>query len=244
MIKGIKAEQTQLRTRLDGLTISVEEMVALVECYAIQTEIRETVNAKRRKAELALNRWKDQHTGPKWFHAEQRYNDAKNITAKLELLENDLNTALDVSCDVKSRMKVLESAGYLTSTGKLTTLGILATEINEATPLLMSRFYLSDIAKKMEPKEILAVLASCIVEGKKKEDEPMVDELDVPETVKSSLYTLNTIWNDICKIEHDLRSAPSEWPLGTFWIGPMWRWMEGESVGVLCAEYGIYVEIL
>jgi hypothetical protein len=36
-------------------------------------------------------------------------------------------------------------------------------------------------------------------EGKKKEDEPMVDELDVPETVKSSLYTLNTIWNDICK---------------------------------------------
>jgi superfamily II RNA helicase len=92
----------------------------------------------------------------------------------------------------------------------------------------------------MEPKEVLAVLASCIVEGKKKEEEPTVEELDVPETVKDALYELNTIWNKLRDCENSVKSSPSEWPLGTFWIGPMWRWMEGESVATLCSDYGIY----
>jgi len=248
LIKGIKAEQSQLTTRLDTLNVSEEEITALDERSAIQIQIRETTNAKRRKAELALNRWKDEHVGQKWIHAEQRYTDAKGLRTKLRLLEQDLSSAMNVSYDVELRIRVLETAGYLLpmenprnhSKSTLTTVGILATEINEATPLLMSRFYLSDRARTMEPREVLALLASCIVEGKKKEEEPTVEELDVPQSVKDGLYELNHIWTELRKCEDIVKSYSSEWPLGTFWIGPMWRWMEGESVATLCSEYGIY----
>ena len=248
MIKGIKADQAQLTARLDALNVSEEEITALDERSAIQIQIRETTNAKRRKAELALNRWKDEHVGQKWIHAEQRYSEAKGLRTKLALLEQDLAIAANVSYDVELRIRVLEHAGYLIpmenprdhSKSTLTTVGILATEINEATPLLMSRFYLSDRARTMEPKEVLALLASCIVEGKKKEEEPTVEELDVPQSVKDGLYELNKIWNELRECEDAVKSFSSEWPLGTFWIGPMWRWMEGESVATLCSEYGIY----
>ena len=122
----------------------------------------------------------------------------------------------------------------------LTTVGVLATEINEAEPLLMSQFYMTEQARKMEPKEVLALLSACILDGKKKDEEPSVSDLDVPDSVKQALYTLSDIWNDICSKEKKHGSRQSDWALGTFWIGPMWRWMEGESVATICTEYGVY----
>ena len=247
-IKALKADEVQLQARLKQLTLTEEESEAIALKVDIERQIRETTNAKRKKAELALMRWKDEHLGVKWTHAEKAAAEIQDINVKLRILDNDLKVASDVSCDVEARIRVLESAGYLApldnpkahTKDSLTTVGVLATEINEAEPLLMSHFYMTEQARKMEPKEVLALLSACILDGKKKDEEPAVSDLDVPDSVKQALYTLSDIWNDICSKEKNHGSRQTDWALGTFWIGPMWRWMEGESVATICTEYGVY----
>ena len=247
VICAIKADQVKLINSKKTINISNEECIAFTEKQSLEQIIRENTNAKRRKAELALSRWKDEHNGARWVLAEKSVLEGQSISAKMLLLDNDLKAALDVSCDVEARIHTLESLGFLLpladgsivhTSSSLTLKGILATELNEADPLLISQFYLSDNSHTLEPRDILAVLASCIIEGKK--DEPSLDELQVSSTIKDALYDLNELWNDLRRAEKANGAKATEWKLGTFWIGPMCRWMDGDSVAQICAEFGVY----
>jgi superfamily II RNA helicase len=248
LIGSIQADETQLVERAKLLTLTEEEIVAFEEKAALETQYRESTNSKRKKAELALKRWNDEHNDSKWLVAKRKATELSEIEMKLKIVRLDLKAAMDVSCDVEARIKVLEEIGFLKhmadprahTKDSLTTKGILATELNECDALLVSQFYLLDFARKLEPIEVLAILASCIYEGKKKDQEPAIDDIDVPKIVKDGLYELNDIWHDLRSAENKTGSKESVWRLSTFWIGPMWRWMNGESVAQLCTDYGVY----
>ena len=248
VVKQIKADQLQLEQRKASLILTEEEVEAFDEKVELENQIANFTNAKRKKAELALSRWKDCHTGAKWSLAETKSNELRILKQKLKILNNDLETATNVSCDVEARIRVLEAAGFLKpledpkahTKESLTTMGILATELNESDALLVSQLYLLGDYKNMEPKEILAVLSSCIVEGKKKDEEPTLNELSIPQKVKDALHTMSDLWESLTKVEREKKSHHTEWNLGTFWIEPLWRWMEGESVATLCTDYGLY----
>lgn len=247
-IKQIKADQLQLEQRKATLILTEEDVEAFDEKIELENQIANFTNAKRKKAELALSRWKDCHTGAKWSLAETKSNELRTLSQKLKILNKDLETATNVSCDVEARIRVLEAAGFLRpledpkahTKESLTTLGILATELNESDALLVSQLYLLGDYKDMEPKEILAVLSSCIVEGKKKDEEPTLNELSIPQKVKDALHTMSDLWESLTKVEREKKSHHTEWNLGTFWIEPLWRWMEGESVATLCTDYVLY----
>lgn len=248
VVKQIKADQLQLEQRKAALILTEEEVEAFDEKVELENQIANFTNAKRKKAELALSRWKDCHTGAKWSLAETKSNELRILKQKLKILNNDLETATNVSCDVEARIRVLEAAGFLKpledpkahTKESLTTMGILATELNESDALLVSQLYLLGDYKNMEPKEILAVLSSCIVEGKKKDEEPTLNELSIPQKVKDALHTMSDLWESLTKVEREKKSHHTEWNLGTFWIEPLWRWMEGQSVATLCTDYGLY----
>lgn len=247
LLCSIKAEQLQVLNRSRVVTVSPDEAAAFGEKLNLEAQIRENTNSKRKKAELALSRWKDEHTGARWTLVVSKMAESKGLATKMEQLNADLRVALDVSCDVEARVRTLESLGFLTPMAdgsmthtkeSLTTKGILATELNEADPLLLSQFYSIEASRSLGPSDVLLILSSCIVEGKK--DEPSLDELDVSVSVKDALYDLNELWNDLRRSERECGAKASEWKLGTFWIGPISRWMEGDSVATICAQYGIY----
>lgn len=248
VVSAIKADQVQLLNRLKTIIVMDEEANALTEKFTLEREIKEFTNAKRKKAELALNRWKDEHNGARWSLAEKKILEINEVKAKLVILAEDLKVALDVSSTVEARIRTLESLGFLKPMDKpdsyahtkesLTTKGVLATELNEADSLLVSQFYMTDESRSLEPQEVLALLAACISEGKK--EEPSIDELNIPLPVKDGLYELNEIWNDLRSAEKASKAKPSEWNLCLSWVGPMWRWMEGDSVAQICSDYGIY----
>ena len=247
VICAIKADQAQLVTRRSQIHVSKHEEETFTERLVLEAQIKEFTNAKRKKAELALARWKDEYSGAKWQLVEKKMIEINEIVSKLKFLDSDLRIALDVSCDVEARIRTLESAGFLKALpdgsmshtkDSLTVKGILATELNEADSLLVSQFYLYDKARSLEPKEVLALLASCILEGKK--DEPAIEELDVPLSVRDGLYELNELWQELRGFEKSSMAKASEWKLCTFWIGPMWRWMEGDAVATICQDYGVY----
>ena len=247
VISAIKADQVKLLTRSKAISVTKNDIEAFTEKLTIEAQIRENTNAKRKKAELALLRWKDEHSNAQWLIVEKKLIELNEISAKLKILDADLRVALDVSCDVEARIRTLESLGFLKpmedgsvqhTPTSLTLKGVLATELNESDSLLISQFYLNEKAASFDPKDILAILASCIVEGKK--DEPSLDELNVSSDVKDALYDINELWNDLRNAEKAAGAKASEWKLGTFWIEPVCRWIEGDSVAQICEEYDVY----
>jgi superfamily II RNA helicase len=247
-INYIKVDQYKALSKLKQIIITEDEAAAINEKEAIELQIRENNNAKRKKAELALRVWKDNHLGPRWQIAEQKAAEFREINNTLRLINRDLEIALDVSSTVEARIRVLESLGFLKpiedptkhTRETLTTLGILATELNEMDALLMSQFYMMEGSTSLEPVEVLTILAACITEAKKDGEQPTIDQLNTSEKVKSALHTLNGMWHKLCDREAACGARQSEWSLSTFWIDPMLRWIEGNSVASICSEFGVY----
>jgi antiviral helicase SKI2 len=243
----IKAEQAKLGARLQQVKLASDEMEIIQQKVDLEQQIATLTNAKRKKAELQLLRWKDEYRGVKWEHALKGYDETQSILRTLAKFNRDLEILSDTSSDVERKIKVLEHAGFLKplddpkahTKDSLTTVGVLATELNEADALLISQFYLTPRAKELAPEELLCVLAGCIMDGKTDNDTPLSD-IKVPQIVKDCLYDLTEIWDNLRKVEVDQKSVASKWSMGSSWIGPMWDWINGNSVASICQTYGIY----
>ena len=248
VIQDLRVEQDKLLSKKQQIPISDSEMDIFSEKVSIEEEIRNTNNAKRKKAELALRKWKEEHMGHRWTMLEESYKEVKSLERLLQNIEKDLASALDVSSSVEARIRVLEDTGFLKhlddptahTKDSLTTQGILATELNEADPILISQFYLSPHSMNVSPKDLLVTLAACITEGKKGDTETSVKELDVSKYVKDAIYEIGDVWNNMRASENKMGAKASDWNLSTFWMEIMNRWMDGEAISVLCEEYGVY----
>ena len=111
--------------------------------------------------------------------------------------------------------------------------------MNDSDSLLISQFYLTTAAKKLEPIELLAVIAACIVDGKD-DNSITLNDIKVPKSVKDSLLEINDIWDSLRRIERSQKSVESDWKMSVSWLGPLWDWMQGEAVSTICSNYGIY----
>ena len=248
VIIDLKAEQFKLITRRKQIPVSDGELSAFAEKADIEDEIRNSSNARRKKAELALRKWKEEHSGYRWTMVEESYMEIKGIDRLLADIQKSLAIALDVSSSVEARIRVLEQTGFLKpledptahTKESLTNQGILATELNEADPLLISQFYLSSDSELLTPKELLVVLASCIIEGKKGDTDTGVSDLDISYTVKNCMYSISELWTSLRSNEDKVGAKASEWNLSTFWMEPISRWIDGDPISAICEEYGVY----
>jgi superfamily II RNA helicase len=243
----IRAEQLKLRTRLQQIQLSSEDMEVVQQKVNLEQQIASLTNAKRKKAELQLLRWKDENRGVKWEHALKAYDEAQSIHRDISRFDRDLGILSDTSSDVERKIKVLEQTGFLKpiedpkahTKDSLTTVGVLATELNESDALLISQFYLTARAKELAPEELLCILAGCIMDGKMG-SEISLSEIKVPQAVKDGFYDLTDIWDNLRKVELAQNSAQSKWNMSISWIGPMWDWINGDEVATICQTYGIY----
>jgi len=246
-IDDIHSEKMKLDARLTQIKLPDSDYQTIQTRVDLESQMAVLTNAKRKKVELQLTKWKDEFRGVKWDNAFKTFKEMQEIHRQLADLDRDLDILLDTSSSVERKIKVLEQMKYLRplddpkahTKSSLTAVGVLATELNESDCLLISKFYLSPRSKELDPMEILAVLAGCIIDGKK-EDEVPLSEIKVPDCVKESLFDLSDTWEALKKTELQEKSTPSEWKMGTSWIGPMWDWMEGESVAAICVKYGMY----
>ena len=246
-ILAIESDQRKLKDRLEQIALTQDELDAVQQKFDLEQQLSSLTNAKKKKVELQLIRWKDENTGPKWERAVKLYDEIRSIQRELNKLSESLNVLLDTSSDVECKIRVLESAGFLKplddpkahTKDSLTTIGVLATELNESDSLLISQFYLTESQKKLEPNELLAVIAACIVDGKD-DNSITLNDVNVPKSVKDSLLEINDIWDNLRKIERVQKSVESDWKMSVSWIGPLWDWMQGEAVSTICSNYGIY----
>ena len=217
-----RAGRTSLGRELANLEASVanaerlvpaEQQALLAEKVALELVIKETVNAKRKKAESALRLWSSENND-KWpkgqlAATELRYAALQQVRAARDRMAAEiaswdaaplLNTGAQEHClnrwdflHEKTASDCLTPLGRAATDaekprGHLTPLGRAATEVNEGHPILMPFLAFSRLMIDVPATEIPCILATFLREGSERDEEgaPAYGELELsPEATRA-----------------------------------------------------------
>jgi superfamily II RNA helicase len=199
--------------------------------------------AQRKEAQKVLEKLKNKQVGPAWEKLWKTWLTRKENLRK-EKQEKEYLEYLNQPAEslLTPRFELLKLWGFLDEEKNLTKLGLYATEINEGQQILMAKAYEDGICAAMSQDEFVALLAAFLNEGKEKDEDPRLEDLKIPMTVKDMLYDIDE-WAATMQKDEDRVLGPQRgdfWALKTTWIEPIYRWVGGESASLLCQEYGIY----
>ena len=250
-------EISELQTQIGDLKGMDGTLLTLCEQKdRLELALRQASGNKRKAPQKELERWNA-------AHAEQMpaIVAAMNRWIALQPLERTLKAALEdlvaleahASC-VSPQLDFLRQANYLTpevvsaadlTSKNLTLRGILATEVNEAHPLLLTELFLSKKAHSLEGAN-LAALLSVFMEDYNKEY--VSSSADVPEpTLREPLLELETVSKSLQAYEHACSRNPLSsdkfWNLSLQWIEPIYRWItERDTIhlATIRSDYGLF----
>jgi len=236
-------ELAAMEVRLAGanqLLTSAQE-TALAEKASLELDVAQNVNAKRKKAQLALNRWLAEHDTKDLGVLTKRYDDLKTLRQEVGKLEAEINAwdAAPLLC-LEPQMTCLLEWGFFEADG-LSTLGLTASEVNEGHMILMPLLAASGHTDDLSGEEIVCVLAGFLREGSK-EDAPSIQSADLSHAATDALY-----WIDdqarACQQTEDRYKAysPAEfWTLSPLWVCIVSRWLAGAGLSQIATEFGLF----
>ena len=170
--------------------------------------------------------------GPKWEAGWKKFKEYRAAQTKAAGLQATIDRLKIVEVPF---MKNLQKFGFVDDEHKITDLGIMASEINEGHPLIMSVLFEKGI--KLPRNELIALL-SCFVEGETDET-IFIHSMRVPKTLREAVNVVHGISSNMF-IEEIVKSEAQYWKVHNYWIEVVYRWMEGEEMPVLCTQYEIY----
>ena len=257
--------------RLGEIALNDQEILALQKTrIAIRDKLSEELVAKC-ELKIALEQAVKDATGNRWKRAQQELakwmvtNDSQSFQAALHnyyaLQENEKELerahAYGISLakhanQLQAPVAFLRQIGYLKTESKdlkglaaddLTLRGILATEINEANPILLTELFLSKSTHAL-PGEQIATLLSVFLEDFNKELYLKPTSLDIPREIVPVLEFLNGEANRLGDLEYKCGAMKSEdaWNITLQWTEPIYRWLTEPDahIAALCAEYGVF----
>ena len=236
---GQDLEQLKARIATLSALITPEEEQALTEKAAIEAEIATSVNAKKKKAIAALNRWT-------LANDEKRLASAMDTYTKLAVVRGEAATvaATVARWDAAPLLSVepLEAClreFEMLEDGALTTLGLCATESAESHLILMPLLAASGRCADLTANEVACVLAFFLQEGG---DERTIEETGVSAAAKDVLYWLED-QADIClEIEdrHRVDSPFGFWRLNPLWVSVVDAALSGASLPTIAASHDLF----
>jgi superfamily II RNA helicase len=245
LISGARKEITALENDLD---VDPSVMQALEEKEELETLVKTKTNKAKKDAQRKLTAWNDEHKGTLWAIHAQKLNKWKEQQKQMQELHAYIAQLEKNEVTVLPLFNALRDLGYLSdftdpkeiTINSLTDLGVLATEINEGHPLLMSRAFHTNACADLTGEEIVCFLAAFM--GEREEAAQPLSALSIPATVKTTLYTLESSVNSFLEVEDKYRimSPVGYWNLNSTWLEPVWRWIQGESSTAICSDYGFY----
>jgi superfamily II RNA helicase len=240
-----KADLKILQEKLSAIVLSPEEETECAKFEHLQTQVANSYNAKKRQAEKHLNDWQTEHSGAKWTNAKRLFKTKKNLLGEMEK-EMEIVRSLEAHGDgIKPVVEFLKKIDFLSgaepealTSKNLTLKGILATEINEGNPILMTELFLSGKVHDLPGRDLIAILA-CFLDRDEKEAEPCLASLGVSPEVVGCLEFIDDLGYNFQKMAGT--SCPEGyWDLTTQWIDPILRWFDGDHIAAICADYGIF----
>ena len=215
------SDMEELEDEIRKCVISDMDEPYLTDCemrHSLEETFKRSVNAERHKYQKELSAWSNKRLGPKWEAAWKQYRKNTEIRARSDYLTRKLNDLKSFSkAEIKKRTDILEKFGYIEN-GKLTQKGILAAEIHEGHPLLMSYLYTSKLLKIHDGVYITEIL-SCFLE------KPHTDEYIVKDPYVEGLRTcgsqINAADGNYCD--------PKYWEVTEYWVHAVHEWIGGNE---------------
>ena len=239
ILQSEKNALVKLQTALDAVSLDEEKRSELEVGEVLEAQIKTLTNAKRKAAQRAYERWKEEHDSPMWSNAKKNLETIRGLERERESCESNIKSLSSNTGNAETWIKILQETGLLQGE-ELTNFGTVASEFNEGHPLLCAEFVRKGLYKTLSAEELLTVMASLI--NDKSDDAPSIEALNVPKAVKDAMMDLDSCAKVFTRAEHALGhySPESYWALSTKWVEPIWRWMHGENASVICSESGLF----
>jgi superfamily II RNA helicase len=191
----------------------------------IEEKFASSVNAERKKFQAELGQWKNTHMHPNWDAAWKNFKESAGNIREIDQLNKYKDTVEDFNRDIVKRQNMLNVTGFMEN-DQLTPKGILASEIHEGHPLLMSHAFHNKILHDKTAEEIVKCLSV------------FLEDVRTDETiVKCDFHLqLNTYAREFSDAEI-LKSDPAYWNLTSYWYDAVDSWMKGEDF--VCEQLGI-----
>ena len=243
----LQAELVSCIAKKQALNLTEPFLSGCVKRIALEQKIKTTVNAERKQVQRELDSLKNSQMGPKWTKALADYQTFQTLEKEQQSKEEWLAELDQHETGIQPVVNFLCHMGYIRhsdaqtlTNSDLELKGILATEINEGHPILMTELYVDQTFHHLSGDELICVLAT-FQEKKDTEDQPSLSDLRVSYKVTGAIQQLQTMAKEIEEMERRT-GYPVEgyWNTSTVMVEPMWRWMEGEHASVICAEYNIF----
>lgn len=250
-LEAAKKLVAELETKYQSYGYSKDEIEAAWQKDELEAIVKTAVNAKKKDAQRKLEQFKNSHVGPKWENLWRQWTsmkatelDIRSEKARIQELEKHTATIQPV-------VEFLFETGYLKgeaipaqelTKAHLTNKGIMATEINEGHSILMTELFTRKLAHSLCPEEIMTLLAGFLKEDTNPEKMPFLDSMKIPGELKAVCYEIGDIASAFYKLEKrtGVESPDDFWDMNTFWMEPIWKWLQGEELTTICAEHDIF----
>ena len=215
--------------RLENLTLCLDSDEFHTR-ESIEENMRSCSSTDRKEWQRKLDTWKNKHVGPRWDNGWKHFKQCKVAQGKMVY-----NTALIEKLRTVDMpfIKNLCAMKFI-SEGKLSDIGVMASEINEGHPLLMSVGYGVNLCEGLGAPEICALL-SCFVDP-----DPCDYSPEVPFEIQTHYSRLLAI-RDRLRSQEITKSPEDYWEVSSFWMEPIYEWAKGNmSLSTICAEFELY----
>lgn len=255
-IQDIQRDINSTQKEIDEIELRVSrDMFKEIEQRAeIEQRIKNTSNAARKDAQRHLGQWDNHHMGPKWAYAIKSYVQWSTLKDNYILHVNNLKSLKSHNKNLYPVISFLQDIKFIHTNDKapedltsedLTLRGIIATEINEGHPILMTELFLSEKAHSLSGEDLVALLATFMEISEKDEEKgpTSIADLSVSSEMKDVLKWLNTSANTFMAAEDIIcptLSPHTYWRLTLYWIEPILRWIRGDNIAQICQEYEMF----
>ena len=237
-------EQSEKKLASQDSLLSEEEKKVCYEKEAFEEKVSQLQNAKKKAAVRELEAWKVAHRESTWNPVLTRYKVYKDYCKEhAELL--CMREALEREATVPSLLRrrvVLEEYGYVNEDGTLSELGLLASEVNEGHPFLMTELFvrLRNCSNAWRLVDLLTILSIFLGEQRSGDEMPKTpSDLDIDAKVRDELLRICKDAEIGCK--RDGGWDVEYWAVQTEWVEPISSWICGEEVlASVAARYGVF----
>lgn len=249
-VNSTRKKLTDLQTKLTNYNLSEKDLEEAHRKDELEMLVKTSVNAKKKQAQRQLEQFQDSHMGPKWDNFWRIWPSVKATETEIYSEKSYLQELERHTATIQPIVDFLFETGYLEgekipaqelTKQSLTKKGIMATEINEGHPILMTELYTRKIIHDLSADEIVTLLMVFITEDTK-EKMPTLDSMGISSGVKSACYEIQDITYAFGSLERRIgvETDYTFWDINTFWMEPIWRWLSGEDASQICADYEIF----
>ena len=247
----VEQEIRSLQQKMASLSLTEAQKEDMATRESLEQIFKTSVNSAKKDAQKKLEAWRNKHQSPLYDTQWKLYKEYIVLQKKLQEEGSNLEDLQNYATHVHPFLEVLQETGFLTpfdspselTAQHLTEKGILATEINEGHPLLLSEAFTNKLCDELSGEEIVAFLSAFLMEKADSDEMPSLDTLQVPSKVIQSLHKLDTFVDTFWNAEKKCgcKSPEGFWDLNSAWIDLVWRWIsEDVSAAELCSSYEIY----